>query len=177
MLGDLIRSVFTESNIVTLLPSSIPIVLKVEGGHDGWIVKQPIADELLSKGYRVYLDSITENSDNISVTVHPTQLSVKYGDSFQEGLFSSKKTQRSCTVAFNVEIVEYPSNRMLLHNNFYKTASDTISVSEIAFVEQGNIESARAPYPRGNFIERIAEPLVIIGTVGVAVLLFFTLRN
>jgi hypothetical protein len=177
VLQELTRAIVTDSILLSALPSGVPLVLKIPQTQDSWIVRQSAIEVFTDHGYQVYSDSIIGEGDYTAVNLVPTQLLVVYGETFQHGLFTTRYTQRQCSVNINIEIMHQPSNKVLLSKSFQQTFADTIPLSLIPTVEHNNIASTKGTSIGGSFVDRIAEPLVIIGTVGIAIVLFFVVRN
>jgi hypothetical protein len=174
---ELTRSIFADSMFASALQPEFPLVVRVNQSQDSWIVKQIMTESLTQRGYQVYFDSIQEGMEYVSIFILSSQLSVVYGESFQQGLFTSRKIPRQCSVGINIEIVQVPSNIVLLSKHFSQTSLDTLDVSMISTVEQSDIPSTRGQLPNGSLLNRIAEPMVVIGAVGIVMILFFTIRS
>jgi hypothetical protein len=55
--------------------------------------------------------------------------------------------------------------------------SDTIGLSQIEGVEHAALPVTRGTIPQEDFFSGIAEPLIIVGAVAVAIFLLFTVRS
>jgi len=60
-----------------------------------------------------------------------------------------------------------------------RTASftDTVAVSDVGDIEQASIPVTRGVLPAEDFFSGIAEPLVVVGAIAVAIFLLFTVRS
>lgn len=96
----------------------------------------------------------------------------------------------------NIDLIKYGVNYYLTDNNekikreiqiksflFNKTLSniyiDTISIDEIEYIEDSNFQELKSniPKPKKTFIDFILEPVILIGTGLITVVLLFTVRS
>jgi hypothetical protein len=55
--------------------------------------------------------------------------------------------------------------------------SDTIALSQVERIEHASLPVTRGRVPPEDFFSGIAEPLIIVGAVAVAIFLLFTVRS
>jgi hypothetical protein len=70
------------------------------------------------------------------------------------------------------------SDASVVSINFKKSFSDTLTFNDIDVVERdGTPFTAPRPKEPENFLKKYFEPIVVIGSTALAILLFFTIRS
>jgi hypothetical protein len=67
--------------------------------------------------------------------------------------------------------------RIVWRSDADTTAVDTVSASDITSIEHPNVPATHASLPSEGFFSGWAEPLVVVGSIVVAVFLLFTIRS
>jgi len=67
--------------------------------------------------------------------------------------------------------------RLAAMNEFREAMRDTIQVSQVPLLEDPNVPVTQGTLPAEGFFSSLAEPLIMIGAVAVAVYLLFTVRS
>jgi hypothetical protein len=102
---------------------------------------------------------------------------VSYDDVRRDGFFGEKVVSRTVQVAFSVKVVDRRAGTHLLVQDFSEEATDTIGLSQIQEVENPNISVTRGTLPAEGFFTSLVEPLVVLGSIAVAVYLLFHVRS
>ena len=153
------------------------IDLTVQTSDDRWIVQQAISSTLLDAGYRVQTESPLSEDTTVRFDVKPIEIRVAYDGILRSGLFGTKRTIRtlSCSLAFL--ITETQTHNVRLSKTLSVENTDTVDVDLIPHLEDQSVKSTQGKIPDESFIDRIAEPLVIIGAAGTIIYLFFHIRS
>jgi hypothetical protein len=61
--------------------------------------------------------------------------------------------------------------------DYRESSTDTIGLSDIGQVENPAYPFTRASVPAEGFFDTLAEPLIVLGAIGVAVYLLFSVRS
>ncbi|MBI5475163.1 MAG: hypothetical protein HY964_00315 [Ignavibacteriales bacterium] len=156
----------------TLMVSTCSVT--TDGFEYGWIPKQAITGYLIGKGIHVY-DTIQDSSYFLKInSFHP---SVYYGDAIGGNIFGASKTVREVSVELSLTIKNNFTNEIFVNSLFKSSLKDTIDISSIEDVENKSIPLTQAPPPQRSFLNRYAEPFLILGATGVAVFLFYNVRT
>lgn len=171
------QKILSDSTILSQLNPALPVFLNLKNVQDAWILAQPITSTLVKKGYEILVDSMQELQTFQQVTILPTKMNIAYGKIHRRGMFGTRKTSRICTLTLSIEITQQTLNRVILSDSFTVMATDTVSVDMIPSLENSSISCTQAVLTDESFFDRVIEPLIIVGTTGVAILLFFTIRS
>lgn len=102
---------------------------------------------------------------------------VEYEDIRRHGFFGSKIVDRKVAVLISAKIVDQQNGSILLVRDFEEACRDTIPLSDIQRVENAGLPLTRGTVPKEGFFSNLAEPLVMLGAIGVAVYLLFSVRS
>jgi hypothetical protein len=149
--------------------------LRVDAADDRWITEQAFLRAASAAGAAIGVgDSAGQGT---RVEVHAPVVRVRYGDAWQDGLFGRALTERTVAVEFSCTILPAGGGEVRLADQFTKSITDTVRVDDIASLETASVRSTQGEPPRESFLDRIAEPFLIVGATGVAVYLLFNIRT
>jgi hypothetical protein len=149
--------------------------LRVDAAQDRWITEQAFLRAAQAMGAAVTMgDSV---SGAVRVDVHAPVLRARYGDAWQDGMFGRAMTERTISVEFSCVVLPAGGGEVRLTDHFARTITDTVRVDDIASLETASVQSTQGAPPRETFLDRIAEPFLIVGATGVAVYLLFNIRT
>jgi hypothetical protein len=104
-------------------------------------------------------------------------LRVAYANIRRDGLLGSKLIDRKVTVLVSAKVLDQRAGNILLLKDFREERIDTLQLSELENVENQNLEVTQGIIPAEGFFSNIAEPLVVLGAIAVAVFLLFSVRS
>lgn len=161
----------------TGLKSGTPLLLRIQPSEDRPVIEQAVSSALLEAGCTVRADSQAADENSLAIDVRPLGIGVSYGEAFREGLFGTRRTARkvSCDLAF--EVTECSTKTIRLSRTLTAAMTDTVDVAEIQHLENPASRSTHGTMPDDSLLDRVAEPLVIIGAAGVIIYLFFHIRS
>ena len=159
-----------------VLPGT-PVLLRVQPASDRWIIEQALSSALLRAGCTVKTDSGTAGENSLAVGVQPLGISVGYGAAFRDGLFGTRRTPRTVNCVLAFVVTERNTGTIRLSRTVTETSSDTVEVGQIGQLEDPASRTTQGVRPDDPLLDRIAEPLVIIGATGVIIYLFFHIRS
>jgi hypothetical protein len=118
-------------------------------------------------------------SDSVAydVEISVIEYGVRYDNLRQEGIFGSRSVDRVVNMHIQTRFTERSSARVVRQSEMDTTATDTVEVSQISQIEHPNVVATHARLPEEGFFSGWAEPLVVVGSVVVAVFLLFTIRS
>lgn len=113
-----------------------------------------------------------DENNSLKINFAITEASVKYNDSFRDGLFGDILVER--TVVLN-------GNFLIPEQNLSKDFS-YVSVGTIKYEQLSEIENRAYPFTQNNhpsepFLSSLIEPIIAVGAAATAVILFFTIRS
>ena len=106
-----------------------------------------------------------------------SRATVQYSNMFRDGLFGEKKVERSIIVEFSVAVSRSRSRELAVAGLEQEVWRDTVPVKILEYLPSPGIRVTYANVPPETFFDRMIEPLVILGTTGILVYLFFTVRS
>ena len=147
----------------------------VSSGNDVWIIQNAVISSLRSHGCVLFIgDSV---SKHYRLDIFSSEMNVRYGDIFRDGMFGTQKAPRTVSVSVQYKCTDSRTEQIVGDGIFHKSAVDTVLVDEIPSLENPGVKSTHADLPSGQFLDKIVEPFIIIGSAGVIVYLFFHVRS
>jgi hypothetical protein len=105
------------------------------------------------------------------------EMNVQYSNLRRPGIFNSRVLDRMIVLLARLRLVDRATGRVLMSGERKAVLSDTIGLSQVGRIEHTAVPVTRGTIPPEDFFSGIAEPLVIVGAVAVAIFLLFTVRS
>ncbi len=102
---------------------------------------------------------------------------VLYTNIRRDGLFGPRIVDRTVRLRLSAKIVDGGEARIVRTADIEESQTDTIRVADIAQVENPAVPFTKGTLPREGFFASLAEPLIVVGSVAIAVLLLFHVRS
>ncbi len=136
------------------------------------LLKTKIIDSFIKEGYKVSSkDSVEENA----LTYSLLNVEIDYSIPFKEGLFGDYLVTRNLSVNGSVLIQEEKHYKK--PRNFLFNITDIVNLEEIPGLENRNINFTVGNIPEPKLITNLLEPILVVGTLIVTIILFFTIRG
>jgi hypothetical protein len=117
------------------------------------------------------------DSTRYSVEFGAVEMNVQYSNLRRPGIFGSRVLDRMVVLLARLRLVDRATGVVVMTGERKAFFSDTIDLSEIERIEHSAVPVTRGTLPPEDFFSGIAEPLVIVGAVAVAIFLLFTVRS
>jgi hypothetical protein len=117
------------------------------------------------------------DSTRYSVEFGAVEMNVQYSNLRRPGIFGSRVLDRMVVLLARLRLVDRATGVVVMTGERKGFFSDTIDLSEIERIEHSAVPVTRGTLPPEDFFSGIAEPLVIVGAVAVAIFLLFTVRS
>lgn len=104
-----------------------------------------------------------------------TGVSTNYGESFKDGFFGDYYVVRSVVVQGSAIISN--SEKIFSSIDFIKAYRDTIKIEEIPALENESLPFTKSQIPPPPVFSNLLEPIIVVGTLIVTVILLFTIRS
>lgn len=104
-------------------------------------------------------------------------LRVVYSNIRRDGILGPKVIDRQVTVLVSAKVVNQQSGNILVLKDFHEEEIDTLEFSDLENVENPNLEVTQGVIPDEGFFSNIAEPLVVLSAIAIAVYLLFNVRS
>lgn len=155
-------------------PRSVSI--RCTGSDECWIAEQAIETELRNGKFSTQPDSASRQSGSIHLEFLPV-LRTEYGDPIESGLFGVRSITRRISVEISYKAIQPATGETIATGAVSRTAQDTVAVDLLPSLEQPGVRATQGKAPEGSLINRLVEPFVIIGSVGIMVFLLFHVRS
>ncbi len=134
-------------------------------------IESIVINKLSNKGFKFFLS----NCDSCNTL----QISVNHFKIEYKRVWSERPTNRIVrSVELDIITLLKNSDASVGSINFKKSFSDTLTFNDIDIVERdGTPFTAPRPKEPENFLKKYFEPIVVIGSTALAILLFFTIRS
>jgi hypothetical protein len=156
----------------SILEGKGPIILSVETAQPLEVLKPIVYNAFNKKGY-----VLKTNSDSTAKSIDYTLVSAKvdYKDSFSDGIFGGTLLTRE--IQLNGSTLTKDDDKTLHPAQFTQTHIDTIKLGDISVVENQALPFTHAEIPSLPLLSNLWEPIIVVGTLTVTVILFFTVRS
>ncbi|MEW6702218.1 MAG: hypothetical protein AB1298_05820 [Bacteroidota bacterium] len=122
-----------------------------------------------------YILKSSANESDITVNCILTSAGIEYKNSFSSGLFGGTVLERKAMFAGSYLIVK--SNNMIQPFEYAAAKTDTIKLEEISALENQTLPFTQAKIPAQPLLTSLLEPIIVVGTLIVTVILLFTVRG
>jgi len=147
---------------ITLLPKEI-----------AWILEPGIYNVLRKRGFDV------RNGDSVSYSFELgwDRGTVAYSNVRRDGFFGPRIVDRMVTLGLSVKVIDRGRGGTVRTSEFEETLRDTIALADVVQVEQPAHPMTRGTLPSEGFFTTFVEPLILVGSIAIAVLLLFNVRS
>ncbi|MCL6493781.1 MAG: hypothetical protein K6T54_03260 [Ignavibacterium sp.] len=145
-----------------------PIKINFLSGSEYSILENRLTSSLIKNGLKISPD---ENS-SLKLNFAINEASVKYKDSFRDGLFGDVFVERTVVLNGNFLIPEQN-----LSKDFSYSSADTIKYEQLSDIENRAYPFTQNNHPSEPFLSSLIEPIIAVGAAATAVILFFTIRS
>lgn len=150
-----------------------PLAVTVLPRESAWYVETRLLQGLQAAGVAISSLSASTHSAEFGLA----GLSIRYDNNRTDGIFGPRLVDRIAEVKMIGKIEDRASGRILYRGEFERSVRDTIPIALIRLLENPAIPATRAQLPAGGLFSTLAEPLIVLGTIGIAVFLLFSVRS
>lgn len=146
------------------------IYIDIQNHHALWLVKQGMIESLHKHNIEIY-DKAIENGITLHINIKKAELVFENNENSNDSLNRFVKVELSGNIVYDDGKTELISNEISIYNdNIHRDNIDLIK-SEYDF--------ANSPIPEKpkTFFEEVAEPIIIVTTAIITVVLLFTIRS
>lgn len=156
------------------IPDTATIVLKIEDGEINRFFAQPLTESFRQRFPSLFT---RKTASGIELSVSVGGVSVAYGQSFSDGFFSARRSERRIDISLRMTAMRFEDGKVLWAKSKGASFVDTVYVDEIPDLQLSSERIAKGVMPQRSVMEKLIEPFIIVGAAGVAVYLFFTIRS
>lgn len=173
VLQDLMAGVADSALAIPGAPVDATVRLSIQPALHAWYLDRSVSDAARTRGL-VPTESLDARYD---IRFGIEQIGVTYANVHRTWVFGEQVMDRNVHIAGTVRIVEKASGTILADRAFHSTTRDTIAVVGAEELETPGIAATHGVFPSSGLFSSLVEPLVLIGSVAVAVYLLFSVRN
>lgn len=155
------------------LRQSSAICVTVLPKEAAWYVEGVVVDEVRRREHVLS----PPDSSRYSLDLGLSDVKVSYGNLRRDGFLGTRLLDRTVRVRLATKLVDMESDAVLFVSDVEETVTDTIALSSVPDVENPVLPVTRGRVPAESFMSGVGEPLIIIGSMAVAVVLLFTVRS
>lgn len=122
-----------------------------------------------------YILKSSANESDVTVNCILTSAGIEYKNSFSDGLFGGAALERKAMLACSFIIAK--SNKTIEPFEYTAAKTDTIKLEEISAIENQTLPFTQAKIPAQPLLSSLWEPIIVVGTLIVTVILLFTVRS
>jgi len=136
------------------------------------VLKPKIFQTFNEHGYAL-TSSTTESNSTVNYTA--TSLKVEYKNPFSAGLFGGLLSERE--ISFNYSLTITGTDKTIKSFSYIENQIDTVKLDEISGLENKTLPFTQAPIPSTPLLTNLWEPIIVIGTLIVTIVLLFSIRS
>ena len=152
---------------------STDVKLSVYPRDLAWYADLGLTRGLARQGCRVTMFDSAQHSAEFVLL----RIDVEYSNIRRNGFLGTKVVTRKISESLASKLIDRKTGSIVSAQDFKEVAEDTIAVSEVESVESPNLPLLRGNLPAEGFFSNLAEPLILLGSVAVAIFLLFKVRS
>ena len=149
------------------------VVIQIFPKESGWYVERGVLRGFTAGG----LQPVASGNAAYVAEFGISKLHVRYENVRREGIFGPKLIDRKVYVGMSVKVTDQHSGAVLISNTMEDEIGDSIQMSDVASVESAHLPVTMGALPREGFFSNVAEPLIALGSIALAVFLLFHVRS
>jgi hypothetical protein len=162
-------------SIANLLPApdSVRVSVRIAPPDVAWFLQDAVERPFRARNFVI----AANDSARYGVEFGAVEMNVQYSNLRRTGIFGSRVLDRMIVLLARLRLVDRVAGTVIMTGERKAVFSDTIGLSEVERIEHTAVPVTRGTIPPEDFFSGIAEPLVIVGAVAVAIFLLFTVRS
>jgi hypothetical protein len=136
------------------------------------VIKPKIFQLFSEHGYSLTSSAVEPNS---SVNYTVTSLRVEYRNPFSDGLFGGLLLEREISFDYSLTITRTDKTIKLF--SYLENQIDTVKLNEISGLENQTLSFTQAPIPSTPLLSNLWEPIIVVGTLIITIVLLFSIRS
>ena len=170
---DLMRS--TADSLFALIPnnSSATTSTAISPPATSWYLEQPLFETLRTRQLVPAQSADAEYVAEFGVT----RADVAYRDLRRTWFLGSQVVDRVVQLTVWTKLVERKSGAVLAARESVRSFVDTVFVSDTESLETPGIPATRGTLPPAGVFSSFVEPVVLVGSIAVAIVLLFSVRS
>lgn len=169
VVNDLIeKSVLNLDNSVINKNLTFNFIYRSSGSYS--FLKSKVVDSYIKKIIPISENESLENKLEHSIN----NITVEYSNPYKDGFFGNLLIERKIHIDAALILSERAGIKTIDLSNSYK---DTVEVENISRLENPAIPFTQSTIPELPLFSNLLEPIIVVGTLIVTIILFFTIRS
>lgn len=169
IVNDLIeKSLLNLDNSVINRNLTFNFIYRSSGSYS--FLKSKVVDSYIKKVIPISENESLENKLEHSIN----NITVEYSNPYKDGFFGNLLIERRINIDATLILSERAGIKTIDLSNSYK---DTIEVEKISRLENPAIPFTQSTIPELPLFSNLLEPIIVVGTLIVTIILFFTIRS
>lgn len=177
ILKSLLERVAQEVVELSHLRPGDTVDFRMQPAEDGWIAQQAITSGLRTAGCQVFVRPDSGRRSGYGFHLLSAALRVRYDDMYHDGFLGTRKVTRSVSASVTCDVTRWETGELVYTGSHSLESADTVAADDIATLELPPAKATHAELPSESFLDRVLEPVVIIGATGISIYLFFHVRS
>lgn len=154
------------------VPLDSTVLLTIQPARSGWLVMGPLAESLAPT-----VRLVMSGHASIGLDWTTSELGIRYEEPRRDGFFGSRIVDRVATAEAGIVWRDIVTGRIIAAKTFKTEMRDTIEAAAIPTMEDPAVAETHGTIPTGSFLSWFAEPMIMIGAIGVSIFLLFHVRS
>jgi hypothetical protein len=152
-------------------PSSIGI--SIAPGDVRWFLEEPLDRSFREKGWSIKLP----DSAHYRLDVGVYELRIAYANPRRTGFLGSRVVDRVGVLGLNFRLTDLSKGNVFFEGRRAGHYEDVVELSSVTRLEHPAVPATHASVPEEDFFSGLGEPLIVLGSIAIAVFLLFTVRS
>jgi hypothetical protein len=156
------------------LSSGKSVAVAVSPRESAWTIEQELIAAFRGRGF----NPVGSPGDSaVSAEFGVADARVTYQNLRRDGFFGQHVLDRHVKLTLRGKIVDRRSGELLSIREWTEERGDVVGFSQIESLETPGVPMTKGAVPPEGFFSGLAEPLVLLGAIAVAVVLLFSIRS
>jgi hypothetical protein len=152
-------------------PSSIGI--SIAPGDLQWFLEEPFDRSFRKKGWSIKLP----DSAHYRLDIGVYELRIAYANPHRTGFLGSRVVDRVGVLGLNFRLTDLSKGNVFFEGRRGGHYEDVVELSSVTRLEHPAVPATHASLPAEDFFSGLGEPLIVLGSIAIAVFLLFTVRS
>lgn len=154
-------------------PSGQTVMATVLPPKTSWYLEQPVIDVLRARALLPSQSADAAYSAELGVT----RSGVLYQNPRRTWFLGSQIVDRSVQLSVWAKLIRTKTGEVLVAHEFTRGFTDTVAVADLDALETPGIPATRGVIPSPGLFGSFVEPVVLVGSIAVAIVLLFSVRS
>jgi hypothetical protein len=151
--------------------------LRMKPADESWIAQHAVTSEFRAFGCPVFIPNDSVRHTGFEIRIYTSEMHVRYDNMHRDGFLGTRKVRRTVSATMTCDVIAPGSGELVYSASPSLSSADTVAEGDIGNLELPSAKATRAELPSESFLDRVLEPVVIIGATGISIYLLFHVRS